>query len=69
MMIIKSPVEPPSVPAFPMRGIATLLPLSDPAGIVIVTDFCLETSPVPRHLEHGLSIIVPFPLQREHAEH
>src|SRR5215210_2993354 len=57
----RSPAAPPLLPALPLPGTRIFIPSFAPAGILTVTCRALRNLPLPEHVRHGFSTIVPSP--------
>src|ERR671910_1375080 len=63
----RSPAGPPLWPALPLPGTRIFIPSFAPAGILTVTCRVLRTLPLPEHVRHGFSTIVPSPPHLTHG--
>src|SRR5918992_4085964 len=63
----RSPAGPPLLPLPPLPGTRIFIPSLAPASILTVTCRVLRTLPLPEHVGHGFSTIVPSPPHRAHG--
>src|SRR5215471_5873570 len=67
MTTYKLPGGPPANPASPSPCNRSCCPVAMPAGILTVILRSFATRPAPRHVVHGLEIVLPLPRHWGHV--